>query len=446
METKNQDSKLSLLPVSLSSSSKRLFILILVLIVVAGIAFYLEKLKSNNTEQVRVVMTSVSEKHMTQTVISSVPIGADITSIDFPADYNHVSFAVTANKKAFVVTDGVSGPKYDEIVWGPYFSPASIGAPYTKLWEPYTGPSSPAYMARDGKVFHIILNGKEEGSYDDVDRYSPVMLKDGSVAFFFTRNNQRYVHLRGVDYGPYDVLDSYGNGYGFTVSLDGDHVAYAAQRNGKVFVVLDGKEQKPYGFITEFKFAPNDVLGYFATETRGTRDIKPDNKILIVDGKEISTTPFGGDILATAMICAGSKGDYKFVDLPELGEYGCGKLDSADDKFKLFDLSIYYTGHVDSANNQFTKKYQSVSQEFHPIANGPSVFQANMGGVVIPNNPGGGVAYSSFAETFFVIDGKEGPHFDSVFQPPIASADNTAIVYGAYDKVANQFIKVIQKI
>ena len=388
------------------------------------------------TQQIASNINSQSSNQIQQTIIAQVPVGAHITSVDVLPDSNfaHIAFAIVQNSKASVITENGSSDLYDEVIWGPYFQPTSQSAAYAQ-WGAYTGPAAAAYMARIGKDIYLIRDNKKIAEpYNDVDRYGAMMLKDGSVVFSGTINGKYYVHLRNKDYGPYDQLPQ---DAGFSISPDGNHVAWVVRINKKQVAVLDGVTQASYDFIAQLTFSPDSKsLGYLISPA----DLSQNNpqETLVVNGKEastITTTELFSDGQSPA-ICKGSAGGYQFAFTSD----GCAIFNTAGNKFSVIavDPNLQPQEQKPPANDPFAKKYQSTFG-YLPTPNGLTIFFASGG-----KYTAGTSTYYKYS--FIVINGNEGPHFAQVFAPAILSTDQTKVTYGAYDETKGQFIRVTQTI
>lgn len=180
-------------------------------------------------------------------------------------DDKHSSYMAVMGGRFFMVIDGKEGQKFDRIVIPVMFSPDS---------------KRTAYAALSGNKAVVVVDGKEGKAYDFVREYILSMGKDG----------------RDI---PYTLPESYNNAPRYMMSCntkwkmkcsnmifyvaqfspDSSKVVYVAEDGGKLFVVLDGKEGKPYDNI---KTPP-----YFTPDGKYTAYTAVDGKLeTVVAGEE----------------------------------------------------------------------------------------------------------------------------------------------------------------
>jgi len=160
----------------------------------------------------------------------------------FSTDSQHVVYVAIEGKQSFVVLDEQEQKRYDEpaIVILPALSPDGRHLAYL--------------VAVPGGKWFAVIGGIEGKRFDGIvahPRFSPDSKRTAYIAIVVEEEKKKwFVVTNGGEEGPYDVIG------GFTFSPDGKHLAYAAERDGIPWVVVDGKEQYRGGFIPPV-FSPN---------------------------------------------------------------------------------------------------------------------------------------------------------------------------------------------
>jgi len=182
-------------------------------------------------------------------------------------DFEHVAWAEATPQGERMVVDGKAGKEYEEV--------RTIGAKgravLTRLpiivFAPRGGRF--AYGAKARGAWRLVVDGVEEGNWDRLGHFE--FSSDGSrYAYSFERAARRWVAVGGKEFGPYELPQ--GEAFDFWLtplfSADGKHVAWMGRRDGKVFGVLDGKEDAPVeGAIRRAEFsADSSVFAYFVAE------------------------------------------------------------------------------------------------------------------------------------------------------------------------------------
>ena len=197
----------------------------------------------------------------------------------FSPDSKHVFYLVSVAKKQFIVIDEKEGKLYDEVSL-PLFSPD--GQHY-------------AYKVKEAKKSFIVTDGKEMKRYDRVDNIA-VSPDNIQIAYIALEGWKWFVVINGVEgkhyfqYGKTHTTEDLNFGVdsegiediekiGPVFSPDGSHLAYVANEGMKRFVVIDGKEQKQYDYVSNITFSPNSKrIAYAAIQDR--------NHFAVIDGKE----------------------------------------------------------------------------------------------------------------------------------------------------------------
>jgi WD40-like Beta Propeller Repeat len=135
------------------------------------------------------------------------------------------------------------------------------------------------YVARKGTNYFVVIDGKEEGPYQDLDKTSLRFSPDGQhFAYGATSNEQSLVVVDGQPQSG--KLPLVGNSLKF--SPDSQHVAYMRSNSDRQQEVVfrDGKREKPYSLVvlSSLSFSPDSQhLGYVAKVNR-------DHFCVVVDG------------------------------------------------------------------------------------------------------------------------------------------------------------------
>jgi len=166
-----------------------------------------------------------------------------------------------------VVVDGKAGPFYDEV------SLPTFNADGAHL----------AYVARKGKQWMAVLDGKEGKPYDAIEsRESRVKVRIGWNVF--ARNGSRMACAGLRDNIWHVIVDGeegpgYQNVADLTFSPDGRRFVYSAVRDRKTFLVLDGKEIPASDGAIRPMFSPDGRrLVYLVQEGQ--------SQCVILDGKK----------------------------------------------------------------------------------------------------------------------------------------------------------------
>jgi len=215
--------------------------------------------------------------------IEEAPYG-DVMTLEFSADGRHYAYGVIMGKKLAMVFDGVQGKVYDDV--------SGLNSCFSPDGKHF------AYLAAIGKKYMVVLDGVEGRiTGDHVEKLSPVFSPDSRRLAYVVIDEARDVRQKEGDEGGFTadaarcraVVDgkagaTYLRAFTPIFSPDSKSYAYLAGRGEKTFVVLDGKEGKPYhghlgnclpqfspvGHRLAYGMATDDGIGY-----------------VIVDGKEM---------------------------------------------------------------------------------------------------------------------------------------------------------------
>lgn len=161
------------------------------------------------------------------------------SNVVFSPRGERVAFVVSLFSKGHgggmaTVIDGKEGKHYD-YVGEPVFSPDGKHV---------------AYKARHGKKWFVVVDGQEGRAYDDVGAGESLVFGCGYGYFaFLPRKGEKWavvVHL--PQHKEPKINERFTDGVP-VFSPDGEHLAYPARRDGKWFLVLDGREFGPFDSI-----------------------------------------------------------------------------------------------------------------------------------------------------------------------------------------------------
>lgn len=203
------------------------------------------------------------------------PYDQRVNGIIFSPDSEHYAYVAHSNNQSFVVWDGKAGKAYDEIVSGVLFSPDSKHLVYgakvgsdplgTKMFVVLDGKESKAYsglrllgwtahgehliyLASLGSKFPVVT--PRPTTQGPLVALAPMPL--GNVVVIDDQEVAGPYHI--MEIGDLNAVRSDTWSFGlFPTSPDGKHYALAARKDpsatGPQFIVMDGKEGKPYDEI-----------------------------------------------------------------------------------------------------------------------------------------------------------------------------------------------------
>lgn len=220
----------------------------------------------------------------------------------FSPDGTKLAYAVEGDKGYSIVVNGKPGNVYDMLTY-PVFSPDSQHIAYT-AWPivkqigtevlPVAGQAGNAVVVLDGVemeggtsvsdlVFSpdsqhfafsamrdeqasAIVDGKEMGRYEQIAQKPPIFSPDSRhVAYVANNGDGWFVAVDGKAGPVYEMVDS-----DFVVFSSDYRIGYAAARDNKWFVVVDGAEMAQHEDLFGPFFSPDGLhMAYLATDGTG---------------------------------------------------------------------------------------------------------------------------------------------------------------------------------
>ena len=192
------------------------------------------------------------------------PMSAELRSSSIvSADARHVGYIRRTGSGEQAVFDGREQPEFDQVA-------ALAFSPDGKHW---------AYAARRGSTWRVVVNGREQPEFD---RVGPPVFAPGSKRLAYVARpkgteSRVVVEAPGRPGKPYEEIFE-----GMLVfSPDGARLAYGARREGRWYVVDEGREFGPYDYLgsaTGLVFSPDGKrLAWAALSEKQWR--------LVVDGE-----------------------------------------------------------------------------------------------------------------------------------------------------------------
>ncbi len=145
-----------------------------------------------------------------------------LASFSFSPDSKRVAYAAEQDGKAFVVVDGVEGKRYSRIAQRPILFSRDGKRVF--------------YAARANDGWHVVIDGTE---YPTSGAEFCAMGPEGKRTAWSSYDYDAHGYRVTVDGALGKAYDSAGY---IMFSPDGRHVAYAAEKGGNWFMVVDGKE------------------------------------------------------------------------------------------------------------------------------------------------------------------------------------------------------------
>ena len=171
-----------------------------------------------------------------------------LKGLQFSLDSKRLAFVADSDGEAYMVIDGKEGKKYNEV--GEHFRQGIVFSPDSKSIA-YMAAINSAKKDKSGyriQEWRVVLNDKEDKPYRYVSNitFSPNSTKLAYVAHNAIDGNAKaksFVIQNGVAGKAYDEIDD------LVFSPDSKSLAYVARKNIKMFVVVNGKESKPYEYV-----------------------------------------------------------------------------------------------------------------------------------------------------------------------------------------------------
>lgn len=204
--------------------------------------------------------------------VESAPY-ARISEVVFSEDGARVAYAGRRADGEVIVLDGVEGPPYEEI------------APGSLL---FGDGGRLAYAARHGRGWHIVVNGEEGPAYDAVDR--PVFARRGSkFGYVAGSRGARFVVIDGREQRPFAWAAD------LTFSADGRYHAYLADDGERMRVMHDGAANPFDGVIAGTLVHAEEGPGWACLVV----DKAARKLFIVIDG--VKKRPLDAEELAAAM-------------------------------------------------------------------------------------------------------------------------------------------------
>jgi Tol biopolymer transport system component len=222
--------------------------------------------------------------------------GALPDSVVVSPDSRHLAFVERQGNKWRVVLDGVACKEYEIGSRDPsggllFFLSKRLSCSFQHPDRNGTLRFSPdsrrlAYVARRDRKLLVVVDGKEGHEHDGVANqclvFSPDSQRVGYMAFSFP--NKWKMIVNSVGGKQYDCM---GEGLPF-FSPDSKRLAYVAEQNGKQFVVRDGEEGRPYGYVYALSvcFSPDSKRLAYAVAGEANLLQVGGKRSVVVDGIE----------------------------------------------------------------------------------------------------------------------------------------------------------------
>lgn len=202
-----------------------------------------------------------------------------VSELAFSPDSKRLACITRIDAKYCLVVDGVKGKLYDDVMplmLQSVMKKDSKAAPQGIFFSPDS--QHIVYLAREGLMYLVVLDGKESQPYNNVNHGGPF---SGCV---LTQHAEHLVYHAEYDKKSCIVLDGEDCKYLLVaLSPDGAHIAFSAiDFDAKTArVILDGKEGTQFKEAGRLVFSPDSQrLAYWAKDDNGAW--------LVVDGKQYS--------------------------------------------------------------------------------------------------------------------------------------------------------------
>ena len=191
--------------------------------------------------------TPVNRKH-TETLLAPLPRETRDSTIVSP-DARHIAYISKADGQQTAVFDGKAETPYEQVA-AVTFSPNS-------QWR--------AYAAKTGPQWQVVVNGRPQPAFSRVGPpvFSPNSKRIAYTALLADGEHAAVAEVPGQPGKPYErVFEGQ-----LAFSNDGAYLAYGARRDGKWYIVVNGREFGPYEFLgaaSGLKFSPDGKRLAFA--------------------------------------------------------------------------------------------------------------------------------------------------------------------------------------
>ncbi|MBN2353814.1 MAG: PD40 domain-containing protein [Spirochaetales bacterium] len=189
----------------------------------------------------------------------------DVRSPVFSFDGRHFAYSARKNGKSLVVTDGKEGPLFDTDV---PIEPVRFALSDDRL----------GYVANKGALggWVAVIDGKEAAHFPYIISATLALSPDGrGYAYVAAMDKSGWIVVTESNRGP--VLDDI---LGPIYSLDGRHIVYAAKKENRLYLYVDGaaSQELEYKDISDFSFsADGKHLMY--------RAYKDNSQLIVLDGR-----------------------------------------------------------------------------------------------------------------------------------------------------------------
>lgn len=388
------------------------------------------------------ITTLVGEaRPVSEKLVSQIRSSAVQESLTASPNGRRIAYVAKAGQKYFVVVDGKEEKQYDGIGKG-------IFAPVTKAFywgTPIFSPDSQrlAYVAREGEKSFVVVDGKEQKPYDDINALSLTFSADSQRLAYVVgvgekrSDDKQTVVIDGKEEKPYDWIG------GLLFSPDSRRVAYWAGVGGRSLVVVDGKEGKPYDGAAQGEaptcFPPDSwwVVSFhsllFSPDSRRVayKAVLGLNVFAVVDGKErevpVPSNIYGGPIFSPdsqrVAYVVDSTQYFVVVDGKEEKHYD--EIDEESLNFSPDSRRVAYSAKTSVREYPFVKRFFVVGGKEEKLYDSVAGLQFS------PDSRR--VAYVAHVgqQQFVVVNGREGKRYDDIEITPHFSPDGRWVAYGA---------------
>ncbi len=239
-----------------------------------------------------------------ETPLGAPEAGARKDQAIFSADGRHVVWPVTQDNKWFVVLDGKPSPMYDWIL----LNTLTLSREGGHL----------AFVEQVADGLRMIVDGSPQKIYNAVS--PPMFSRDGSRIAYVVKQTREskgeQVVVDGKESPEYGRIAH----RSLTFSRDGKRFAFSAERDGKCFWVIDGREGKAYEHIGPVEFSRDGARFAYAGQQAG-------GFVAVIDGVEagayekIGAFSFSPDNRRTGFVGLRNRRMYAVIDGKEMSEF-----------------------------------------------------------------------------------------------------------------------------